>query len=196
MASKDRSKIGRNNRNKGNMLERITADTLSEWIYGRTKVLRRTPLSGGWSGSKMGDVTVDPEFQRKGVFVPSIYVECRNYRGILQHNFFTWVCYAKPKELSLWIKEVEAKCDGRLPMLVLKGKSTKPWVLFMNRWLDSRQYVALTKLDSYIMFVQHRHLGIVVPLKSMGSVGRAEWFFGEKISAHTPHIKGARRSDP
>jgi hypothetical protein len=125
-------------RSKGNSHERETARILSKWFFGKAhpKAMKRTPLSGGWSGGKMGDVCLDPEYARRNGFKdPRIYVECRNYKDVLQYNLMSWAVWETPKIYSDWIKEVEQKCDGRLPMLVMKGKGTDAWVMVLYRWI-------------------------------------------------------------
>src|ERR1051325_1183184 len=115
-------------RSKGNSLERETAKAFSYWLYGNTKYMKRTPLSGGWASGKAGDIILDHEIQRKKKLKqPRIYVECRSYKDVLQHDILKWTVSGVPALYSKWIKEVEKKCDGRLPILVMKGKRTAPW---------------------------------------------------------------------
>src|SRR6266478_5714289 len=94
-------------RSKGNSHERETARILSRWIFGKEnpKHLKRTPLSGGWSSSKMGDVCIDPEIARQhNLKDPPMYVECRNYKDVLQYNVLSWTVWRSPKIYCKWIK--------------------------------------------------------------------------------------------
>jgi hypothetical protein len=108
----------------------IVAKTFSNWLYGRPDVLRRTPLSGGWSGSKMGDVSVDPQLAKDLKLPwPSLYVECKNYADLLQHSFFRWQCSGEAGLIGGWITDTAMKAKGAPWFLVLKGNSTDAWLL-------------------------------------------------------------------
>lgn len=168
-------------RSKGNSHERETARILSKWIFGKSnpKHLKRTPLSGGWSSSKMGDVCIDPEVARQhGLQDPPMYVECRNYKDVLQYNILSWTVWKTPKVYSDWIKEVESKCDGRLPILVIKGKGTDAWIFMLDRWFPrGSSYQALR--DNSPVHLRTDEFGRVfmLPLKRVRSLGDGEKFF-------------------
>lgn len=164
-------------RNKGNSHERETATILSLWIYGEPGIIKRTPLSGGWASGKAGDVILDHELERKGYKFPPIYVECRFYKDLLQHNLLTWIADGTPATLTKWIEEVEQKCDGRLPMLVLRGNGTKPWLLVMKRWLTTGTMLELLRKDGGLWFRSEQHgKGILLPLERIGQLGDGEIF--------------------
>lgn len=163
-------------RNKGNNLERETALILSLWIYGEPGILKRTPLSGGWASGKAGDVILDHELERKGYWQPPIYVECRSYKDLLQHNFLTWIDCGVPKTLTPWIEEVEQKCDGRLPMLVLKGNGTDPYLLMKQDWctMDGMRYEFTRQKGSVDFSGPDGWRYILLPLMRIGQLGDGE----------------------
>lgn len=163
-------------RAKGNSLERETAKILSRWIYKTPDILKRTPLSGGWSSEKMGDVIADPEKERLGYKNVPVYVECRSYKDILQHDVLTWAHCGKPATFTKWIKEVEKKCQGRLPMLVMKGNHTKPWVLLMDSWLGER-IGGLVMTYAPIVFDRGSRVGYLIPLSDLEKLGDGQRFF-------------------
>jgi hypothetical protein len=124
-------------RSKGNSLERETAKAFSKWIYDEPSALRRTPLSGGWSSAKAGDIILDHEKEGNGYYRPPIYVECRSYKDVLQHDLLKWSYTGSPKIYTQWIREVEQKCNNKLPFLVIKGNGTEPWILLLERWMPA-----------------------------------------------------------
>lgn len=64
--------------------ERRVAKWLSEWWFGRKGVLRRSPMSGGWSHSKtMGDVIVDERQLRDGDPPFPFYVEVKRRKALM-----------------------------------------------------------------------------------------------------------------
>lgn len=171
-------------RAKGNTHERETAKLLGEWIYEKPNILKRTPLSGGWSSQKMGDVMLDPEMERKGFFNPPIYVECRSYKDVLQHDVLTWAASGSPALLTKWVNEVESKCDGRLPMLVIKGNGTKAWILLRAAWLTKRtlpkvRSVAPVRLRLFPEVVGPEPFVFLMPLTAVWGLGDGESFFKE-----------------
>lgn len=163
-------------RSKGNTLERDVALILSLWIYGEAGVLKRTPLSGGWASGKAGDVILDHELERKGYWNPPIYVECRSYKDLLQHNLLTWIEEGTPKTLTTWVKEVETKCDGRLPMLIIKGNGTKPYLLMKDEWMTLRgMRRGFIYQKGAIEFIGPDRLGyVLLPLERIGQLGDGE----------------------
>jgi hypothetical protein len=116
-------------RNKGNSLELEVGKVFSMWLYGEPKVLTRTPLSGGWNGSKMGDISADPvRLMALKMPLPKLYVECKNREGLLSEEFFNWVATGSPKRLSDWIGDTINKAGMWTWFLVLKGRGTEPWI--------------------------------------------------------------------
>ena len=118
-------------RNKGNELEREVAKVFSNWLYDRPDILARTPLSGGWEGSKLGDITGNPaKLMELNLSMPKIYVECKNREGLLSETFFNWLSTGSPKTIDEWIEDTTKKAgpDNKW-FLVLKGRGTEPWVL-------------------------------------------------------------------
>lgn len=169
-------------RSKGNSHERETARILSRWIFGKSRYLKRTPLSGGWSSSKMGDVCLDPEMARvKKIKDPPMYVECRNYKDVLQYNLLRWAAWGSPDIYTKWIKEVESKSDGRLPMIVMKGKGTDAWILIRSAWLTDS--VRTCFLRARAVRLSNKRFGPVymLPLKRVRSLGDGKAFFQDWV---------------
>jgi hypothetical protein len=164
-------------RSKGNALENETAKTLSKWIYGENKILKRTPLSGGWASGKAGDVILDHEYARKKYFDPDLYVECRNYKDILQHDLLSWCCFGTPQTYGKWIKEVESKAGTRFPMIVMKGKMTKPFVMILRRWLTRLSAAKVFSASRLILLSKIAGTIYILPLKRIGRLGNAKSFF-------------------
>lgn len=171
-------------RAKGNTHERETAKAFSLWLYGKPHYLKRTPLSGGWASGKAGDVILDHEIERmRGIENPPLYIECRSYKDVLQHDLLKWSLNGVPRVYTKWIHEVEAKCDGRLPILVLKGKRTKAWVMVRRNWFspDFPPLLAMAQKSRLIIktaFMGHIYL---LPLDQLhrwhedGEVFLSEW---------------------
>jgi hypothetical protein len=178
-------------RNKGNAHERETAEVLSNWIFGQPKYLKRTPLSGGWSSTKMGDVCLDPEVARtKGYKDPKIYVECRNYKDVLQYNLLSWSWKGVPKIYTDWIREVEAKCDGRLPMLVVKGKGTDAWIILCLSWFAPTGDATLKLVEGSKLCLRVKGIGVVhmLPLERVARLGDGREFLKQWVRDGGPAI--------
>jgi hypothetical protein len=127
----------------------------------------------------MGDVCLDPEIARQhGIKDPPMYVECRNYKDVLQYNLLSWSVWGTPKIYSEWVKEVEAKCDGRLPLLVMKGKGTDAWILILERWIPEGFFYK-RQLNRVAAIFNTKEYGKVhmLPLKRVRSLGDGESFF-------------------
>lgn len=99
-------------------------------MYGNDKVMRRTPLSGGWGSGKLGDITMDPALAQDLKLVPpKVYVECKNYADLLQHSFFRWQCSGDAGLIGGWIADTAMKAKGMPWFLVMKGNGTDAWIL-------------------------------------------------------------------
>lgn len=135
-------------RAKGSELELRVAKVLNRMLYGDQKVLRRTPLSGGWS-KDMGDVCADPEMLRRGnLRRPNLYVECKNRRCITAANFLQWITgdrYA-PAFYADWYNKAHNEAGGRPLFLVFKGDDLPPTVV-----LDSSAPVVSAKFGVKIL---------------------------------------------
>ena len=62
MAKRTRSQVGRYSRRKGGNYENKIAKKLSEWWFDDKTILRKTPLSGGWSNKYPFDITIEKDF--------------------------------------------------------------------------------------------------------------------------------------
>ncbi len=134
------------------------------WLYGDPKVLTRTPLSGGWNGSKMGDISADPvRLMELKLQLPKLYVECKNREGLLSEEFFNWVATGSPKRLTEWIDDTKKKA-GTMPwFIILKGRGTEPWVL-----VPSGDAAAL--LSCAMTFFVEGNKYLMYPLKQLAAV--------------------------
>src|SRR5574339_58315 len=152
-------------RNKGNELEREVAKAFSTWLYGRPDILARTPLSGGWEGSKLGDITANPaKLMELKLPMPKLYVECKNRDGLLSETFFNWLSSGSPVTITEWIEDTSKKSnefalDAKLVnywFLVLKGRATEPWVMvptYQSWHMNYYSGIQFTdKNRSYFMF--------------------------------------------
>jgi hypothetical protein len=143
-------------RNKGNSLELEVAKAFDKWLYDGKGVLTRTPLSGGWNGSKLGDITADPsKLMDLKLQIPKLYVECKNREGLLSEEFFNWYATGSPKRMNDWISDTVKKAGDQPWFIVLKGRGTEPWVFTPY----SSPAAHLIKLNAYCMF----------PLKQLGA---------------------------
>jgi len=148
----------------------------------------------------MGDVCLDPEIARTlKVKDPPIYVECRNYKDVLQYNLLSWAWKGTPKVYSDWIKEVERKCDGRLPMLVIKGKGTEAWILLRKAWLTVQ--ASGLALNPIVRIVS-KDFGYLymLPLESVRSLGNGRDFLKQWVRDGGPAqlrrlAKGSGKTD-
>ncbi len=120
-------------------------------------MLTRTPLSGGWNGSKMGDISADPvRLMELKLQLPKLYVECKNREGLLSEEFFNWLATGSPKRLTEWITDTQKKAGSMPWFIILKGRSTEPWVLCppyagedlrpMSFWLNAGEKVVMFPL--------------------------------------------------
>jgi hypothetical protein len=154
-------------RAKGSALEIRVAKVLNAALYGGAQVLRRTPLSGGWSHG-MGDICVDPEQLHKGKFsAPPLYVECKKGQNIGYENLLAWAFSGKPNFYTLWFSEALSQGKGKSVMLAVHGDGLDPWVvvrpaaglelaegcqtiklLRFNAWLVPLEKLAFTGWDS------------------------------------------------
>lgn len=150
-------------RNKGNSLERDVAKAFSQWLYGRQDILARTPLSGGWEGSKLGDITANPaKLLELKLQMPQLYVECKNREGILSESFFNWMARGTPKMMTDLITDTVKKAGMQMWFLVLKSNGTDPWV-FTNVKCDPDSAHFAFRFDNQSLYS-------MFPLKQLGNV--------------------------
>jgi len=109
---------------KGNAFEREAAKLLSKAVYGRDNVLRRTPLSGGWSAKSNGDIIVDPTALRSEENSWNVYVECKNYRSFSLIDFFPGLGKATPMLEKFW-SEASIAAKTKKPILLFRANGWK-----------------------------------------------------------------------
>ncbi len=123
----------RTGRAKGSGLEIKVAKALNDFYFKGEPVLRRTPLSGGWSDG-LGDICCDPEQLRKNkVSPPPIYVECKAGQGISYGNLMDWAFEGSPTFYTGWLKEAKRQSQGRTVLLVVQGDGLVPWVIAVGK---------------------------------------------------------------
>ena len=150
-------------RNKGNELEREVAKVFSTWLYGRPDILARTPLSGGWEGSKLGDVCGNPSKLREMKLpLPRLYIEAKNREGLLSERFFNWLSSGTPAYMTELIKDTIAKAGMSFWFIVLKGNGVDPWV-FTNARCDNNSWHIQFTFEGQVIYY-------MFPLKQLSSV--------------------------
>lgn len=113
---------------KGSELEIRVAKTLNGRFYQGQPVLRRTPLSGGWSNG-MGDICADPEQLRRVSTLIPLYVECKRGQGITFENLMQWLLDGQSKTYNGWWMEALGQGKGKDVLLVVQGDGMDPWVV-------------------------------------------------------------------
>lgn len=85
-------------------LENLVAKSLSSWLYGDDKVLRRSPCSGGWKGrGSDGDVIVSDDHRDKEADNPfCIECKCRVGGGVEGWHFEQLLTSKKHPILEWW----------------------------------------------------------------------------------------------
>lgn len=120
---------------KGSELELKVAKAFNDWLYGGEKVLRRTPLSGGW-GPGLGDLSMDPHTKGKRN-VPDMYVECKRQDIITGEGLLSFLLNGKSETYGGWLnKAIKDAGNDRLVFLIVQGKLMDPIVL-LHATLDT-----------------------------------------------------------
>lgn len=142
------SKSHRRSRTKGNLFELEVAKTLSLTLYDREGVLRRTPLSGGWSMRPLGDVCVDPTSLWKGETAPNLAVECKSRAGILLTDLLPVGRGKSPWLLDVWTDLKKSAPRGAGLMLIVKGNGWKTPLAFTENapFLDPKCWRARVRV--------------------------------------------------
>lgn len=107
-------------RDKGARYEIEISHALSRVIYGRENVIRRTPLSGGWSGMPSGDLIVDGTMLKGLERPPRIFVECKTRAGFSLSDVLP-IGKGNPWVLSTWIQILQDAPSGAEPLLIVRG---------------------------------------------------------------------------
>lgn len=116
-----------NSRKKGANFELVVAKLFAAWTG---DVVRRTPLSGGWSKEKEFGVVGDLVFTK----VDGLHVECKKRQGWALEDLLLGV---NKDMIAAWWKQTTTECpkheDGsfsRLPLLVFSRNGRAPLVMF------------------------------------------------------------------
>ena len=143
------SKSHRRSRTKGNLFELEVAKALSLTLYDREGVLRRTPLSGGWSMRPLGDICADSTALREGEHPPDLLVECKSRAGILLTDFLPVGRGRIPWLLDVWQELKKSAPRGAGPMLVVKGNGWKTPLAFTEEipFLGPESWTARVRID-------------------------------------------------
>lgn len=108
-------------RNKGSSFELDTASKFSMWWYNCKKVIRRTPMSGGWSRTMAsGDLICELDSS----FLFSI--ECKHSKSWSFNDLFT----ADMGTLGKYWDQCRGESpDNKIPILVFRGNYGKTYVM-------------------------------------------------------------------
>ncbi len=126
-------------RDKGSTFELDVADKLSIWWYRAKKVLRRTPMSGGWSKTAAAGDLIS-EFPNSWPFG----IECKHNKS------WSWNDLFNPSlgEIGSFWNQCVTECEsGKIPVLVFRGNYGKTYV--MVRTTDFN--ISESKLDGPIV---------------------------------------------
>lgn len=135
-----------------------------KWLYQGQHVLTRTPLSGGWNGSKLGDITADPaKLMELKLQIPKFYVECKNREGLLSEEFFNWMSSGSPKRLTEWIVDTKKKAGEQTWFIILKGRGTEPWVFMPHHNMQIVHLPILHLMEDNVPY-------LMFPLKQLETV--------------------------
>lgn len=116
----DRSR--KNSRTKGNRGELDVAKMFSLWSG---ELVRRTPMSGGWSNAKFG-VTADLVCSNKKF---PFHVEVKHREGWTLDDLVTGARTEHDKSIVQWWKQCTESCpNGKLPVLVFR-RNRQPWLV-------------------------------------------------------------------
>ena len=127
------SKLGRKSKSKGSRFELEIAKVLDDWFYaeekakiGLERVLRRTPLSGGWC--KTGDIQIDPRVEKEAGLPPyPFHTELKKREG---WNLEQILLNEKCPIIHEWWKQCtdEAR-EGAIPLLIFARNMVDPLCL-------------------------------------------------------------------
>jgi hypothetical protein len=109
-------------------LENEVAKSLSSWLFGDPKILRRSPCSGGWKGrGSDGDIIVaDDKREFEADYPFCTEVKCRVGTGETGWHFEQLLSSDKHPILSWWFTLTEARPvseKGKMRLLVFSKKS-------------------------------------------------------------------------
>ncbi len=126
--AKTKQQLGKLSRNKGANNENKLAKVLDEWFYkhelknwasvfpnlkdipeNKKRILRRTPLSGGWS--KCGDLRMDPEYISRGIPAFPFFIEAKNEKKLDETQVFRGV-----GSLYSYLKQATEENNGKNPI--------------------------------------------------------------------------------
>jgi hypothetical protein len=143
----DRSR--KNSRVKGNRGELDVAKVFSMWCG---ELVRRTPMSGGWSSAKFG-VTADLVCTKKAF---PFHVEVKHREGWTLDDLVTGAREDHDKSIVQWWLQCLTSCPAdsaqeylKVPLLVFR-RNRQPW-LVMVREEDVKEHDALTPLERTIV---------------------------------------------
>ena len=189
---KTKQQLGRMSRNKGNKNENRLAKKLDEWFYShelenwdevfphltemkgsKRRIIRRTPMSGGWS--KCGDLKVDPEFNK---FIPEFpfFVEAKDEKKLdaLQILNGTGSIYG-------YLKQAEEENNGKNPITaVIFTTSFKPDYCVVSDIDFKDHIIGNSKVDHYI--VDNHKKVVLFPLDKFCETADLQYFRNLKIA--------------
>lgn len=118
----DRSR--KNSRTKGNRGELDVAKAFSDWCG---ELVRRTPMSGGWSNARFG-VTADLVCTKNAF---PFHVEVKHREGWTLDDLVTGVRRDHDKSIVQWWMQCTDSCpNGKMPVLVFR-RNRQPWLVMV-----------------------------------------------------------------
>lgn len=158
---KTRQQLGKMSRNKGNKNENKLAKVLDDWFYApelanwdevfphltetpekKRRIIRRTPMSGGWS--KCGDLKVDPEF--KGIPAFPFFVEAKDEKKLDETQIFRRI-----GSLYGYLEQATQENNGKNPITaVIFTTERRPY------------YMVVSAQDYFTMIEPHSELSSII----------------------------------
>lgn len=151
---------------KWKAFENNVAKSLSQWLFGEEKVLRRTPCSGGWKGRGTGGdialVDTHPELREDLLF--AFEAKCRSSRGSDTWHFEQLLTSPKHQILDWWYQLSDSDP-------VVKEKKLR-MLIFSKTSGIAKAYVALGERE--VEFIEDAGLTMRALPKIVFEVGRCE----------------------
>jgi len=120
----DRSR--KNSRTKGNRGELDVAEVFSKWSG---EIIRRTPGSGGWGGSKDFGTTADLVCKKKAF---PFHIEVKHREGWVLDDLVTGARKEHDKSILQWWIQCTNSCpSGKMPVLVFR-RNRQPWLVMTH----------------------------------------------------------------
>ncbi len=121
-----------NSKQKGNTNEREFAKLMNLRFssHGESRVFRRTPMSGAFTGGQNRAAGESLTLEQKLAFASDIIAPV-NFKFILEHKAYSepnfWDLFNESSDINSWIKQVEGDADfvGKKPLIIVKYNNKK-----------------------------------------------------------------------